>query len=70
MSFWFVGIVSGLFGLLGVILASRALDVGMEVFGFALFGFGVLMVFWLLKHGMDAAEAKHDAALPDPRTHR
>jgi hypothetical protein len=60
MSNWFVGIVSGLFGLLGIFLASRAVDVGMHVFGLALFAFGVLMVFWLMKHAFDAAE--RDAA--------
>jgi hypothetical protein len=66
MSTWFVGIVSGLFGLLGLVLASRAVDDGMYVFGFALFGFGILMVFWLLKHGFDAADAKQRAAQTAP----
>jgi hypothetical protein len=55
MSNWIVGIVSGLLGLLGLFLASRAVDDGMYVFGFALLVFGVFMVFWLIKHAFDAA---------------
>ncbi len=62
MSQWIVGIVSGLFGLLGLFLASHAVDDGMSVFGFALFAFGVLMVFWLTKKAFDAAEAERAEA--------
>lgn len=57
MSYWIVGVVSGLFGLLGLFLASRAVDDGMYVFGFALLIFGIFMVFWLMKHAFDAGEA-------------
>ena len=57
MSTWFVGIVSGLIGLLGLAIASRALDAGMSVFGFALMGFGILMVFTLMKRSFDATDA-------------
>jgi len=57
MSHWIVGFVSGLLGLLGIFLASRAVDAGMYVFGFALLGFGILMVFWLMRHAFDTSEA-------------
>jgi hypothetical protein len=58
MSYWIAGAVSGLFGLLGLFLASRAVDDGMYVFGFALFGFGILMVFSMMKQAFDAGEGE------------
>lgn len=58
MSHWIVAIVSGLFGLLGLFLASRSLDDGMYVFGLALLTFGIFMVFWLMKHAFDVKEAR------------
>lgn len=58
MSYWIVGAVSGLFGLLGLFLASRAVDDGMYVFGFALLAFGILMVFSMMKQAFDMAEAE------------
>jgi hypothetical protein len=58
MSYWIVGAVSGLFGLLGLFLASRAVDDGMYVFGFALLAFGILMGFSMMKQAFDAGEAK------------
>jgi hypothetical protein len=57
MSHWIVGIVSGSCGLLGLFLASRAVDDGMYVFGFDLLVFGIFMVFWLMKHAFDAEVA-------------
>jgi hypothetical protein len=65
MSYWIAGAVSGLFGLLGLFLASRAVDAGMYVFGFALLGFGILMVFSMMKRAFDASEAEV-AAAPAP----
>ena len=62
MSHWIVGIASGAFGLLGLFLASRAVDDGMYVFGFALLVFGVFMVFWLIKHAFDAEAAVETGA--------
>jgi hypothetical protein len=56
MSAWITGIASGFFGLLGLVLAAKAVDTGMSVFGFALFGFGILMIFWILKTEHDAAD--------------
>jgi hypothetical protein len=56
MSNWIVCIVSGLFGLLGLFLAANAVDDGIYVFGFALFGFGILMNFWIINLAYDATE--------------
>jgi hypothetical protein len=67
MSNWIVGIVSGSFGLLGLFLASRAVDDGMYVFGFALLVFGIFMVFWLIKQAFDARDSGEvDAARTQP----
>jgi hypothetical protein len=63
MSTWFIGIASGLFGIL---LASRGLDIGIEIFGCGLFAFGILMVFLLMKKEYDAAEAKRARAAQAP----
>ena len=63
MSYWIAGAVSGLFGLLGLFLASRAVDDGMYVFGFALLAFGILMVFSMMKQAFDARETV--AAAPE-----
>ena len=69
MSNWIVGIASGLIGLLGLFLASHAVDDGMYVFGFALLVFGIFMVFWLMKHAFDAeAAGKADATRTGPTT--
>lgn len=51
-------IVSGLFGLLGLTLASRAVDGGIYLFGLVLFCFAILMNFRLLKQHFDAVDAK------------
>jgi hypothetical protein len=68
MSTWIVGTASGLLGLLGLFLASRATDDGMYVFGFALLVFGIFMVFWLIKHAFDAAAAHEADAAPSGPT--
>lgn len=44
-------------GLLGLFLASRAVDGAMSLFGFVLAGFAVLMTFLLLKRHFDAADS-------------
>lgn len=49
MTDWIVGIGCGLFSLLGLFLASRAIDDGMYVFGLGLFCFGVGMIFFLIR---------------------
>ena len=56
MTSWILGIVAALIALLGIILASHALDIGMTTFGFGLVVFGVGFVFWLIKDHWDEAE--------------
>ncbi len=48
-----VGIMMGVFGLVGLILASGAHDDEMYVFGWALTGFSVLFIFGLIKGHYD-----------------
>lgn len=57
MSHWFFGIFSGLCALLGLFLASGARDTGIFIFGFGLFGAGVLFAWWMIKTAYDEAEA-------------
>jgi hypothetical protein len=56
MTDWIVGISCGLFSLLGLFLASRAIDDGMYVFGLGLFVFGVGMIFFLIRMHDKASE--------------
>ena len=56
MSHWIMGILAGLFALLGLLMAGRAQDAGIFIFGLALFGGGVLFVFWMVKTAFDEAE--------------
>lgn len=60
MSGWFFGILTGLFGLLGALLASRAIDVGMFTFGFGLIAFAIVFVFWLIKDHFDIEERSRE----------
>jgi hypothetical protein len=50
--------IVGLFGLLGLFVASRALDSGIYFFGFALFALAVFFQFWTIKRHFDDAEAR------------
>ncbi len=54
---WIMGGVMGLIALVGLVLAAGALDTGIYLFGLALFVFGVLFDFWLIKRAFDEAEA-------------
>jgi hypothetical protein len=56
MTYWLFGILAVVFGLLGAVLASRAIDIGMYTFGLGLVGFAVLLVFWLAKDHFDEQE--------------
>lgn len=56
MMSWVIGAVAVLLALLGAVLASRALDVGMLTFGFGLVAFGCWLVFWLMKDHWDEIE--------------
>ena len=45
MSHWIMGVISALFGLIGLFMAARARDFGIELFGLVLFAAAVL--FWV-----------------------
>lgn len=53
MTSWIVGIVCGLFGLLGAFLAANAMDDGMFVFGLGLVAFGIWMIYFLIRKRSD-----------------
>ena len=52
-----VGLLMVVFGLVGLILASGAMDNEMYVFGFSLFGFACLFLLGLLRRHFDRLEA-------------
>ena len=52
-----VGLLMGAFGLIGLILASGAMDDEMLVFGLSLFGFACVFDFGLLRRHFDKREA-------------
>jgi hypothetical protein len=56
MSAFVIGTLVSILGLFGLILASNAIDTGMHHFGFALFGFSVFYVFWLIKAAFNPRE--------------
>jgi hypothetical protein len=56
MSTWIFGIFGALCALIGAVLAAGAVDIGMTVFGFGLVGFGVWLIFWLIKDHFDERE--------------
>jgi hypothetical protein len=53
-----VGLLMAALGLIGLILASGAMDDGMYVFGLSLFGFACVFVLGLLRRHFDRLEAK------------
>lgn len=52
-----VGMMMTLFGLLGLLLASRALDGEMYVFGLSLAAFSLLFIAGLMRRHFDRADA-------------
>jgi hypothetical protein len=52
-----VGVMMNLFGLVGLLLAARALDSEMYVFGLSLAAFSYLFILGLIRRHFDAAEA-------------
>jgi hypothetical protein len=60
MSHWIMGILSALFGLIGLFMAGAARDFGILFFGLALALFSVLFCWWMIKTAYD--EAEHEAA--------
>lgn len=57
MSHWILGIFASLCALLGLFMAAGARDIGITLFGLALFGGGVLFAWWMIKTAYDEAEA-------------
>jgi len=53
---WILGLFAAFLAILGLVLASGAWDTGMYTFGIALFAFGVLFDFWLVKKHFDALD--------------
>lgn len=51
-----VGVAMGIAGLVGLFLAARGVDVGMQVFGLLLAAFAVFLDFWLIKCHFDRIE--------------
>ena len=62
VSSWLVGIMVAAIGLLGLVLASRAEDGALALFGGALFIFAVLFEFGLIRRVYDAIERAQDEA--------
>ena len=62
VSTWLVGIMVAAIGLLGLVLASRAEDGALALFGGALFIFAVLFEFGLIRRVYDAIERAQDEA--------
>ncbi|HYM04728.1 MAG TPA: hypothetical protein VET85_17380 [Stellaceae bacterium] len=56
MSYWIFGVLATLFGLLGAVLASGAIDIGMFTFGIGLIGFSIVFVYWSMKDAFDQKE--------------
>ena len=50
-----MSVFAGLLGLLGLFLASRAVDTGFYLFGLALAGFAILYIFTMIKLTYDRA---------------
>jgi len=57
MSHWILGIFAGICALLGLFMAAGARDTGIFLFGFGLFGAGILFAWWMIKTAYDEAEA-------------
>lgn len=56
MSHWIMGIMAGIFGLIGLFLAAGAHDFGIAFFGIALMVWAVLFCWWMIKTAYDELE--------------
>jgi hypothetical protein len=56
MSHWIMGVMAGLFALVGLFMAAAARDAGILIFGLGLFGAGILFAWWMIKTAYDEAE--------------
>ena len=53
---WIVGFAVTIFGLIGLTMAAKSVDMGVGLFGSLLFVFAVGFDFWLIKRSYDLAE--------------
>lgn len=58
VSDWIVGVMMASFTFVGLVMASRAADNGICVFGWSLAGFGVLFLLGTLRRCIDRAEGR------------
>lgn len=56
MSYWIMGTLAALTGLLGLFMAGAAKDAGILSFGLGLSLFGVLFCWFMIKTSFDEAE--------------
>ena len=56
-----VGLMMVVFGVLGLVLASHAVDIEMYIFGLSLTGFAVLFVFGQVRRHFDTVGAAQGA---------
>ena len=56
MSYWIMGTMAALTGLLGLLMAGAAKDTGILAFGLGLSLFGVLFCWFMIKTAFDEAE--------------
>lgn len=55
---WLVGTAVTVLGLVGLMMAGKAEDLGVYLFGILLFAFAVAFDFFLIKLGYDRAKAE------------
>jgi hypothetical protein len=63
MSYWIMGIFTGLLGLAGLMMAGAARDFGILAFGLALALYATLFCWWMIKTAYDEIE-QADRVLP------
>lgn len=58
MSHWIMGILSAIFGVVGLFMAAKAHDFGIAFFGLALAVWAALFCWWMIKIGYDEIEQR------------
>jgi len=56
MPHWIMGVLSAVFGLIGLFMAAGAHDVGIAFFGIALALWATLFCWWMIKTAYDEIE--------------